>query len=217
MGRPGPRGRAGHVMRDHRDTLATARRARPPACDLAGHALRAGPVRDGRLLVDRDHHPRLEPARPGAACAGHFEQVHPHRRHPRHRTASQPPRLPRRLPSAAAWSPARITRSGRAARTPQSRAPTTTPIRAGARSRSSPARTLPTRHPSGPGRSKAGAPGGSRSCLWDGSTRAGPIRTNRGKHATRHVPGGAPGGGYDLSAASPTAAPEASGGQLGLF
>ena len=45
----------------------------------------------------------------------------------------------------------------------------------------------------------------------------GPIRTNRGEQGTRHVPGGAPGGGYDLSATGSTAMPEAPGGQLGLF
>jgi hypothetical protein len=45
----------------------------------------------------------------------------------------------------------------------------------------------------------------------------GPIRTNRSQHGTRHVPGGAPGGGYDLSASGLTATPEAPGGQLGLF
>jgi hypothetical protein len=45
--------------------------------------------------------------------------------------------------------------------------------------------------------------------------RGGPIRTQRGQPATRHVPGGAPGGGYDMSA-GPGAA-EHPGGQLGLF
>ena len=45
----------------------------------------------------------------------------------------------------------------------------------------------------------------------------GPIRTNRGEHGNRHVPAGAPGGGYDLSATGSNATPEAPGGQLGLF
>jgi hypothetical protein len=46
--------------------------------------------------------------------------------------------------------------------------------------------------------------------------RGGPIRTPRTRGGTRHVPGRAPGGGYDLAAA-PDAQPEAPGGQLGLF
>ena len=45
--------------------------------------------------------------------------------------------------------------------------------------------------------------------------RGGPIRTARAPHGTRHVPGGAPGGGYDLSAGDTT--PEQPCGQLGLF
>jgi hypothetical protein len=45
--------------------------------------------------------------------------------------------------------------------------------------------------------------------------RGGPIRTQRAQPATRHVPGGAPGGGYDMSAGP--GAPEHPGGQLGLF
>jgi hypothetical protein len=44
---------------------------------------------------------------------------------------------------------------------------------------------------------------------------SGPIRTRRGQPATRHVPGAAPGGGYDMSAGLGT--PEHPGGQLGLF
>ncbi len=43
----------------------------------------------------------------------------------------------------------------------------------------------------------------------------GPIRTPRSGGGTRHVPGRAPGGGYDLAAVD--AVPEAPGGQLGLF
>jgi hypothetical protein len=43
----------------------------------------------------------------------------------------------------------------------------------------------------------------------------GPIRTARLARGTRHVPGRAPGGGYDLSAGDATA--EQPGGQLGLF
>jgi len=46
--------------------------------------------------------------------------------------------------------------------------------------------------------------------------RGGPIRTPRSHGGTRHVPGRAPGGGYDL-AADPGATPEKPGGQLGLF
>jgi hypothetical protein len=45
--------------------------------------------------------------------------------------------------------------------------------------------------------------------------RGGPIRTPRSRGGTRHVPGRAPGGGYDLSADDALA--EAPGGQLGLF
>ena len=45
--------------------------------------------------------------------------------------------------------------------------------------------------------------------------RGGPIRTKRSPGATRHVPGRAPGGGYDLAA--PADATEEPGGQLGLF
>ena len=45
--------------------------------------------------------------------------------------------------------------------------------------------------------------------------QGGPIRTQRAQPATRHVPGGAPGGGYDMSAGP--GAPERPGGQLGLF
>jgi hypothetical protein len=44
--------------------------------------------------------------------------------------------------------------------------------------------------------------------------QGGPIRTLRGGIGTRHVPGGAPGGGYDISADADTEAP---GGQLALF
>jgi hypothetical protein len=43
----------------------------------------------------------------------------------------------------------------------------------------------------------------------------GPIRTQRAQPATRHVPGGTPGGGYDMSAGP--GAPEHPSGQLGLF
>jgi hypothetical protein len=43
----------------------------------------------------------------------------------------------------------------------------------------------------------------------------GPIRTMRTGLGTRHVPGGAPGGGYDMSAGEGPV--EAPGGQLGLF
>jgi hypothetical protein len=43
--------------------------------------------------------------------------------------------------------------------------------------------------------------------------RGGPIRTARSADATRHVPGGAPGGGYDMSAGTH----EVPGGQLALF
>ena len=45
--------------------------------------------------------------------------------------------------------------------------------------------------------------------------RGGPIRTTRAAHGTRHVPGSAPGGGYDLSAGNTTT--EQPCGQLGLF
>jgi Family of unknown function (DUF6349) len=45
--------------------------------------------------------------------------------------------------------------------------------------------------------------------------RGGPIRTQRTQFATRHVPGRAPGGGYDMSAGIDS--PERPGGQLGLF
>jgi hypothetical protein len=44
----------------------------------------------------------------------------------------------------------------------------------------------------------------------------GPIRTKRSPGGTRHVPGRAPGGGYDLAADADTM-PEEPGGQLGLF
>ena len=49
--------------------------------------------------------------------------------------------------------------------------------------------------------------------------RGGPIRTNRTPPGNRHVPGRAPGGGYDLASTTETAAslPERAGGQLGLF
>jgi hypothetical protein len=43
----------------------------------------------------------------------------------------------------------------------------------------------------------------------------GPIRTERAKYATRHVPGGAPGGGYDMAVIRPEG--EAAGGQMALF
>jgi hypothetical protein len=45
--------------------------------------------------------------------------------------------------------------------------------------------------------------------------RGGPIRTLRKGLGTRHVPGGAPGGGYDMNAGDGAA--EVPGGQLGLF
>ena len=45
--------------------------------------------------------------------------------------------------------------------------------------------------------------------------RGGPIRTKRSPLGTRHVPGRAPGGGYDLAAAADER--EIPGGQLGLF
>jgi hypothetical protein len=45
--------------------------------------------------------------------------------------------------------------------------------------------------------------------------RGGPIRTKRTGAGTRHVPGRAPGGGYDLAAVDGVA--EQPGGQLGLF
>ncbi|MGO9955246.1 MAG: DUF6349 family protein [Solirubrobacteraceae bacterium] len=49
--------------------------------------------------------------------------------------------------------------------------------------------------------------------------RGGPIRTSRRGVGSRHVPRRAPGGGYDLSGdlATSDMAPEAAGGQLGLF
>ncbi len=46
--------------------------------------------------------------------------------------------------------------------------------------------------------------------------QGGPIRTPRTPPGNRHVPGRAPGGGYDL-AAGHDATPEVPGGQLGLF
>lgn len=45
----------------------------------------------------------------------------------------------------------------------------------------------------------------------------GPVRTHRAAHAGRHVPGRAPGGGYDMSAGSDQTVVETPGGQLGLF
>ncbi|MGO9959336.1 MAG: DUF6349 family protein, partial [Solirubrobacteraceae bacterium] len=45
--------------------------------------------------------------------------------------------------------------------------------------------------------------------------RGGPIRTRRERHATRHVPGRAPGGGYDLAADDTVR--EEDGGQLCLL
>jgi hypothetical protein len=49
--------------------------------------------------------------------------------------------------------------------------------------------------------------------------RGGPIRTLRAMYGTRHVPGRAPGGGYDMSAGVKGAqpSPEVAGGQLALF
>ena len=44
---------------------------------------------------------------------------------------------------------------------------------------------------------------------------AGPVRTPRTGHGTRHVPGRAPGGGYDTAA--PSGETEAPGGQIALF
>ena len=44
---------------------------------------------------------------------------------------------------------------------------------------------------------------------------AGPVRTPRTGHGTRHVPGRAPGGGYDTAA--PSAETETPGGQIALF
>ncbi len=46
--------------------------------------------------------------------------------------------------------------------------------------------------------------------------RGGPIRTGRGGIGTRHIPGGCPGGGFDMCA-DQHAAPEVPGGQLGFF
>lgn len=43
----------------------------------------------------------------------------------------------------------------------------------------------------------------------------GPVRTQRGRYASRHVPARAPGGGYDMAACPDEA--EAVGGQLALF
>ena len=104
---------------------------------------------------------------------------------------------------------------GTKVRTAPPRTPTTTPTRAGGLC---PRRAAPPSAPARPREQRAVASWRSRwePLLPEGWLEGGgPVRTEREPNAGRHVPGRAPGGGYDMAGRGDE--PEALGGQLALF
>ena len=159
--------------------------------------------------------PGDEPFDDGEPLSGRWSRCSPTVLSPRPLAAAPAPGVPRRVPGLRLGQPPHPPAPGAAVRTPPSRTPTTTPTPAGGTLpvvAALPSIDSPTGHERMIGRWRA---------TWEPLLpagwldRGGPIRTKRSPLGTRHVPGRAPGGGYDLAADADER--EIPGGQLGLF